>query len=360
MNKNYILSYKKALNNFIDLSSKDSTSYLVKERGLIGLTRLLICMEELGIENGAKLIALPDFTYTRNQLRWDAGFPYGCIVKINNPYNNFIPLEFRPNCCGVVFGEIPNKDYDFNVLKNRLINFINKSHYIDSNDFNKRNHFIGIYINPETGKYYALLHGSFKYVKNNLYSERKNKWSNKIQKKDILNKEILYLYGHDAIEYYNDYKIYENESSKLRLDIMNYLFFNEFKVLFNETHEGFRDINTILLGAYSSNTSFQCPIMLSADEDLYYINVNKPLSNIDDNFYCAPHGGGYRLSSIVNAKQLNHDEFILTYPNKSIMITNNIIDLPFNYRKNTISLWCDKYEFGESILKLKPILNLKI
>ena len=42
------------------------------------------------------------------------------------------------------------------------------------------------------------------------------------------------------------------------------------------------------------------------------------------------------------------------------MITNNIIDMPFNYRNNAVQLWKDKYNVCQIVLELIPIINLKI
>ena len=81
--KQNIKYYNESIKHFIDLSTKDATANIAKEHGIIGLTRLNICMEKLDLDiSNNFFIALPDFTYTRNALRWNAGFPYGCIINI--------------------------------------------------------------------------------------------------------------------------------------------------------------------------------------------------------------------------------------------------------------------------------------
>ena len=362
MKENYTETYTKALNNFIDLSSQDITAQIAKEHGLVGLARLEICLKELNIgENAAHLIALPDFTYTRNKLRWDAGFPYGCIIKIDNPHQNFIPLEFRPNCCGVILCEIPKLEYDILALKKQFEKILDKNNKIDTNDFNKRNHFIGVYKSIDNEKLYALLHGSFKYIKNNLYTERDNKWKNKIKSMKIMDRDFLYLIDDDAKQYYLEYKNYETESSILREAIMKELFGENIQTIFNDTHEGFKDINTILLGAYASDNPFHCPIMLSPNDNLFYVSIDNSIVLHNQNkIFCSPHGGGYELLLADKYSKINSGDYLLQYPNNCKMITSNIIDMPFNYRNNSVQLWKDKYNVCQIVLELIPIINLKI
>lgn len=160
-----IIDYNKSLKNFIDMSSGDPTAIIAKEHGLMGLTRLIMCMDKLGLNTDNNyFIALPDYTYTRNALRWNSGFPYGCIIYIDQ-IEPFIPIDFRPNCCGVVFAEISEDDYDLVKLKNTYHSLLHSYSDLDSTDFNRRNHFFGIYRNEQTNKYYFLIHGSFMFAK---------------------------------------------------------------------------------------------------------------------------------------------------------------------------------------------------
>ena len=139
--KQNIKYYNESIKHFIDLSTKDATANIAKEHGIIGLTRLNICMEKLDLDiSNNFFIALPDFTYTRNALRWNAGFPYGCIINIGQTIP-FIPIDFRPNCCGIIFAEVPNQDYDIEQIQKKYLEIINSYDDINPNDFNKRNHF---------------------------------------------------------------------------------------------------------------------------------------------------------------------------------------------------------------------------
>lgn len=175
-----IIYYNKSIKHFIDLSAKDVTANIAKEHGIIGLTRLNICMEKLDLETSNNFfVALPDFTYTRNALRWNAGFPYGCIINIDQSIP-FIPIDFRPNCCGIIFAEIPTQDFDIGEIKKKYFELMNSYDDISPNDFNKRNHFFGLYYNEKSDTYYFLIHGSFSFVKKSLYSEKNDRLMSKI------------------------------------------------------------------------------------------------------------------------------------------------------------------------------------
>ena len=356
--------YKSALENFIDYSTNDVTSSIAREHCYIGLSRLFSCMDSLGMDyNETKLVALPDFTYTRNPARWDAGFPYGCIMTLNQNNPPFIPLDFRPNCCGIIFAEIPYSDYDISMIQKKYYEIINSYKEIDNKDFNRRNHFLGLYRDDSSHKCYFLIHGSFKFVKRQLYSEHNNELLSKVRIHESDLGQFRYLLGDNAISYYNNYMDFEELTFKYRDIILNELF-PKAKTIFQKTHEGFLDMQTILLGAYAENTPFECPIMLAPECDLCLIDVNQSIAISETKkLYCAPHGGGYALSTISDAIPFGakeNNEYLITFPNGSQMLTNNVLDMPFYYRTNTAYEWCENYQMGKVINSISPILNLKV
>lgn len=360
--KQNIKYYNESIKHFIDLSTKDATANIAKEHGIIGLTRLNICMEKLDLDiSNNFFIALPDFTYTRNALRWNAGFPYGCIINIGQTIP-FIPIDFRPNCCGIIFAEVPNQDYDIEQIQKKYLEIINSYDDINPNDFNKRNHFFGLYYNAKKNTYYFLIHGSFSFAKKSLYSEKNDDLMARVCSIDILGTPFHFLKNDDASLYYNKYLYFEKKSMYYRELILKELF-PEAQILFHRTHEGFMDMGTILLGAYADNLPFMCPIMLSPEEDLPITNINEPVE-ISPNkiLFCAPHGGGYALSSVISSEKCNGstNNYIVTYTNKSKMLTNNIIDMPFYYRGDSAYKWCNEYKKGVIVDKLTPVFNLKI
>ena len=364
MSNTFCEHYNSAVNQFYDYSTGDPTAVLAKEHGLIGLTRIIICMKRLGLNSShVDFIALPDFTYTRSKLRWDAGFPYGCIIRFHKDDIPFIPVDFRPNCCGVLFAELPEFNDSALNLQQTYYNIVRSYSDIDSGDFNRRNHFMGIYQCENTKKYYFLLHGSFNFAKKALYSEKNKELSLALQSETIMGEPFTYLIGSQAQAYYDNYQKFESMTIHYR-ELITKTLFPYAKIIFHRTHEGFNGIYTILLGAYANSQPFQCPVMLAPECDLPVIQINIPIQ-IDDKpeLYCAPHGGGYALSEISSAQRIDNNlagNYILTYPNRSEMLTNNVLDMPFYYRTQTEKFWCDKYHMSTELLRLKPVLNLKV
>lgn len=357
-------TYNLAVNQFYDYSTGDPTAILAKEHGRIGLMRIIICMQRLGISpSHVDFIALPDFTYTRSKLRWNAGFPYGCIIRFDKNDVPFIPVDFRPNCCGIIFAELPEFDDSALNLQKKYYDIVSSYSVIDSSDFNRRNHFMGIYQCEANQKYYFLLHGSFNFAKKALYSEKNEALALGLKSETIMDKPFAYLIGSQAQEYYKSYQEHEALTVHYRELITKTLFPNA-EIIFHRTHEGFDGIHTILLGAYADSQPFRCPVMLAPECDLPIIQINTPIQIADKPaLYCAPHGGGYALGEISAVQRVDNNlegDYVLTYPNHSKMLTNNVLDMPFYYRTQTEKFWCDRYHMATELSRLKPILNLKV
>lgn len=357
-------NYNLAIKQFLDYSTGDPTAVLAREHGLLGLTRIITCMQRIGLNSSdVDFIALPDYTYTRSKLRWEAGFPYGCIIRFHNMDVPFIPVDFRPNCCGIVFAELPEFDDSASSLQQRYYEIVHSYSAIDKNDFNRRNHFMGIYYCEANNKHYFLLHGSFIFAKKALYSEKNKDLSTELKTEIIMGEPFSYMIGDQADAYYESYSKHEDLTKYYR-ELITKTLFPCAKIKFHRTHEGFDGISTILLGAYSNSQPFSCPIMLAPECDLPIIQNNTPICIPGKPLlYCAPHGGGYALGEISAARHVERSlrgDFILTYPNKSEMLTNNVLDMPFYYRTQTDRFWCEKFQMATELFRLKPILNLKV
>lgn len=361
MNQN-LFYYKNSLKHFIDLSAKDATAEIAKSHGLMGLTRLTMCMDKLGLDiSNTSFIALPDYTYTRNSMRWNAGFPYGCIISINQSVP-FIPIDFRPNCCGIIFAQVSKQDFNILNIKRTYHELLHSYDDIDASDFNRRNHFFGLYHYAPKDTYYFLIHGSFSFVKNELYSEKNDFLLSEAHSFNILDKPFYYLLEENAVSYYEKYLHYEKMTMQYREIILKELF-HDAHIIFHRTHEGFMNIGTMLLGAYADSLPFRCPIMLSPEEMLPIVDIENSVQiSPTHSLYCAPHGGGYALSAVTGVQKINKNDndFLVTYSNNSQMLTNNIIDMPFYYRTDSADKWCNHYKKGKIVTLLNPIFNLKI
>ncbi len=366
--------YKEAVAHFVDLSTNDPTSGIAKENALIGLSALLECYDRHGLDSkGVFLVALPDFTFTRNKLRWEDGFSYGCIIFCGDVSIPLIPLGFRPNCCGVLLVEIPGWDGNEEKLYSSFIESLHSHKGISMDDFSRGNHFISVLRMTGADRHFFLLHGSFSRIKEDiedgygLYIDRSSYWRSKVIS---LNNGILsfpYLVESDAREYYDCYLEHESFSNEMMLKIARDLW-GEPEIVFHNIHEGFHNQSTILLGCYVSARPFESPIMLSPDADMPVVKTYKTIdqltnSKVDVDLYCTPHGGGYELAGVTEfiRKQSNRRMVNLVYgsTNKKLL-TNNLLSLPFAYRKNVAEEWCIRYRAAEHVSSLNPIFSAKV
>jgi len=356
----------------IDYSTGDLTAQIAYSNAIKGYSRILSCLSDKNIlGEHSKLISLPDFTFTRNKNRWNAGFSNGYILHIDS-MKPFVPVGFRPNNCGVVVSKI-NETFDCSDIEDFSEDYERKIKGIielDSDDISRKNHFFGVYFNADDNSYYALLHCSFNFVKTGYTAfcadykgisiDDCSYWNERI-KKDVYEGEILqYLIDDDAVEYYETYKHMEVFSKDIRKKIILEIF-PKSEIIFNDVHQGFLDDKTILLGAYASYAPFSCPIMIAATEKLPLVDVTKPIKFGDKSIYCAPHGCGYMLWGIDGTitSDENHISIISSNSNFKMKIINPF-DWPYVYRLDAHKLWCDIHNMGVIRKQFEALANFRI
>lgn len=350
----------------VNFSSNDGAAKIARLNANSGMQMIFSCMDSIGIlgEN-SKFVELPDFTYSKNIERWSAGFSNGCILHLDTRRTSFIPIEFRPNSCGVTFAKIKGWDNDCEKFIKRFKDVLNEIPYIDIDDFRRKNHFVGIY--SYCDEYYIMLHGSFSKIKSGidglpgLYFDKDSYWEDKIKRYEYKDRELRYLISDAADEYYDCYRKYEVFSEKLRKQIIDRLF-EENEVTFEGTHQGFYDINTILLGGYISKTPIACPIMVSPSLPLYEVeNTKKSIFISGQEYYCLPHGAGYKLIPECSADNTSlQNIFLLQYGSEAKVITKTIELMPYEYRENIINTCCLDQKLGRVKRIFNPIINIKI
>lgn len=360
--------YEYANRNIIDYTGQDSTANLLKEYAVYGMYNLLSTINDIGgsVEN-TKLIALPDFTFSRNEDRWKAGYPYGSIIYIDSNNIPFMPLGFRPNCCGITMCKVPKNSINPQIVMQKLDELPNLRLDLSNDDLKRGNHFIGTYHDETLDEYYAIIHGSFSFVKSGyhdlpgLYIDKTDYWNKKIKIFNTKFTSFEYLIEDAALEYYNTFKTFEKITKENRERITDFLF-EGCEILFNETHEGLFDFQTIALGAYVMNHPYSCPIMLSAEADMPIVKIcNAVLDLQNTQIFVCPHGGGYFLSNIKDGHYIaDNSNYELTYTNNAKLITSDIRNLTHTYRTNTDMIWLNTYNFGSYEKKLKTINNFKL
>lgn len=359
--------YKLAQSSIVDYTDNDVTACVMKEYALKSMYSILSCLNSMNmLRDKSRLIALPDFTFSRNDNRFRAGFPYGSIIYLDTGSIPFILPEFRPNCCGIAMVKLYDVETDVATISTKIQNINQINATFSGDDLRRGNHFIGIYHDVKNDSHYAIIHGSFSFVKSGLnnvpglYLDKTQYWNNRLRYYNIANSRLPYLLGDDAVEYYDSYVEHEKNTKRLRAQAAEFLFEN-CNLVFNETHEGFFNINTIVLGAYISNSPFKAPIMLSAESGLPIVEVLNPLSDLPMNLYVCPHGGGYALRHIANGSY-NEEEntYRFKYISGTVMIANDLRQLIFDYRQNTDFIWAEKYGFGKIECRLSTKYNFKL
>ncbi len=348
--------------SIVDYSSNDVTSKILLSYTESTVRRLYSCMDAIGIlSDKNKFVLFPDYTFSKNDYRIKAGITNGTLIKFETLGVPFIPLEFRPNCCGVIWGRINNLAYDQMTIQ-KMFQKITTSYScnVSTTDFSRGNHFLGIYQCEATGLYYVVMHCSFDFVKRGstnapgLYIERTNHWNHMIKEID----SITYLIDDAAVAYYNSYLQHELHTKQLREEIVRYIF-PDIEILGNETHEGFFDISTLIYGVYANNKSFSIPILNAPHTDLPVIEIDKKMNEID--LFCSPHGGGYSLINVNDGCfDENYNGFTISFKNNCKMVVSDIRSLESQFRIDTAQVWCNQYHFGIKKSQLSTIFNLKM
>jgi hypothetical protein len=359
--------YEMSVNSIQDYTDHDITATVMKEYAIKGMYKIHSCLNEIGLlGDNSKLVALPDFTFSRSDYRFKAGFPYGSLIFIDSKSTPFIPIDFRPNCCGIIFVGLHDFEYDIEHLTDKIAKIETQGLNITGDDLRRGNHFIGIYRNDSRQKYYAIIHNSFEFVKvgyeeiPGLYIDKTNYWDGRIQKIAVADDEFSYLAEQAATDYYAAYLEHEKHSKALRVELADYLFEGN-SVVFNETHEGFFSIDTIMLGSYAQKKPFVCPIMLSSNDSLPLFDIKKPIPSLSNAVFACPHGGGYSILHL-NSGSYNASKNLYTvqFRNGAEMTTSDLRKLNYDYRSNTAKIWADTYKFGEVIELLATVRNFKI
>jgi len=364
-------TYAEAAARVVDFGTGDATALLAREHAMLGMAAAIECYELLGVDHSLlRLIALPDFTYTRNPYRWGAGFPYGCIILLPADSPQFVPLEFRPNCCGVILSRIDGYDGNHEELfmkKNRVLASISGATPQDSF---RSNHFLVILSDSE-GAQYALFHGSFESIKKGclgmpgLYTNMCDYWDSKIKHSPSFPR-FKYLVGADAEEYFEVYRKYNEFTNANRTLLFDELFGEQHSVIFHASHEGFYDRHTLMLGGYVSQSQFSCPIMLSPEVSMPIVTTTKSIRQLTDEkveceLFVAPHGGGYTWPNVSTSRaKWPQDGFDVVHKgNGSVMQCDDLSLMPFQYRTNVASEWCDRWKAGKINNRLVPTIYSK-
>lgn len=392
---------KEARKELYSWATNDLTCQLAKEVMSIGLAKIKLFFQELGLDSSAIVTFGPDGSVTRNKARFNEGVGYGCVVATKD---YIFPSLLHPNGCGFGLYRIDNMPL-LPELMRKLSRLKKEGVPIGSQqgkwDVWKSNHFIDLLrldgVSPNYSQYnewlsqgnYVLIHSS-----QQVQTERLSHWNEKeFIKVDTPFGTIGGLTDESLKEYLRFFQKVEVYSKKKRTSIATELFGeHNINCIANPTHQGYYQENNyyvMRLGLYNSiNQSGEknLPLFPLAFNGYSFIYLYEGQTNIKKQHWTnnqyqraknrghfdflkqanlLPHGGGYSLiypfSTVRSVVLDGVIYFELTdAPMESQMIIQNIEALEYGYRDPTEILpLVDRLELGKRVARFVPTQVIK-
>ncbi|MHA2243547.1 MAG: hypothetical protein ACXADY_01125 [Candidatus Hodarchaeales archaeon] len=390
-----------ARNEIYSWATNDLTCQLAKEVMSIGLVKIKLFFQELGLDPQVIVVFGPDGSVTRNKARFNEGVGYGCTVATKD---YIFPSLLHPNGCGFGLYQIDNMPRLPELMKK--LNRLKKDGVpIGSQqgkwDVWKSNHFIDILrldgVSPNYSQYeewlsqgsYVLIHSS-----QQIETKRLSHWEvDKFTTVDTPFGTIEGLSDDSLKEYLQFFQKVEEYSKRKRAAIATELFGEDnVRCLANPTHQGYyteNNYNVMRLGLYNSLNKTgekKLPLFPLAFNGYSFIYLYEGQPNINERHWTndqysrakdkrhvdflkqaniLPHGGGYSLMypfSKVRSVMFNGVIYfeLLDAPMESQMLIQNIDALEYGYRDPTEILpLVDRLELGKRVARFVPTQVIK-
>ncbi|MFX0125884.1 MAG: hypothetical protein ACFFAE_19845, partial [Candidatus Hodarchaeota archaeon] len=245
-------------------ATNDLTCQLAKEVMSIGLVKINLFYQELGLDPSVIIVFGPDGSVTRNKARFNEGVGYGCVVATKD---YIFPSLLHPNGCGFGLFQIANMP-SLGELIRRLNHMKKEGVPVGEQrgkwDVWKSNHFIDILRLDELSQNYLeyeewLSQGSYVLIHSSqqIETKRLSRWdSEKFTTVDTPFGTIEGLCDESLKEYLSFFQKVEEYSKKKRIAIANILFGKDnIRCIANPTHQGYykeNNYNVMRLGLYNS------------------------------------------------------------------------------------------------------------
>jgi hypothetical protein len=371
----------------------DVSAALCRSNFPYGIAKIQFVQRELGFPDDASFISTCDCCITRNQGRWEAGFGYGGRVDWSG---DFIPLELKPNCCGVLVAGLEERP-DGETLRKRSQEIADSSITLDGVtlkwDFDASNHFINLYevIEPcavNGWRYLMMIHGSGKELRGSnalgpgLYLEDSEELRSLAGRIDTPWGPIHILDGEKARDYYRYYQFAE-KFCRVRRAHYARLLCPESELLFNETHQGLHSPNSMLLGCYAYASPEEAlpwyPVTFREDLPAYLLRPleiygaeaidgeglleRTQVPSLGERLAGAnimPHGGGYHLPDIFDfhLREEKDRRYYRILPQE--VEYTHLHPLSFEYRGESVLDRMLSLSIAEVAAKLRPLASLRI
>jgi hypothetical protein len=365
-----------------------------------GLAKIHLAQKAHGLAPDATFITAPDLTVTRNLNRWRSGFGYGGRITWGDGQQEWIPLDLKPNYCGMLAGgldQLPTLD----TLLQRVHTLQADELSIDGMplkwDFGESNHFINVFrvaslLDDRFLLPYAfVMHGSGGELRgetawgDGLYWDRSESLR---RKADILETpfgRLHLLTGQTARDYYAFCQRVDDFVKKRRLLVAQRLF-DDLTLYSNVAHQGLASMNDMVLGTYLMRDGEDAvfPLTLQAGLPAYLVKGRPNLSDtvierlgleeraqrlgLYDRLRSAnilPHGGGYtfpHLRDVLSVIEMGQERYfeLSLGTDGSRQYVSDVRDLPYAYRGTEVVERVVELDLGELVARLTPLYVLKI
>jgi hypothetical protein len=391
---------ERARQHIFSTGPQDSGARLCLANMPYGLAKIHYAQEHLGHPPDATFVGSPDMTITRNVQRWHAGFGYGGRICWGDGDRDFVILDTKPNCCGMLVGgleELP----DIPVVIERMADMTADPPKLDGIevhlDFASGNHFIDICVvdrldpTVHLPPYIFVLHAAGNELREETSRGPGLYWDESASlQRDMTILEtpfgpIRLLVGEAARRFMEFYEYADAFARRRRLLAAERLF-GEFQPIANETHQGLRGANSIILGCHHVEGGAPerlYPLMLRSDIPGYLL---RGLPNFSETAIEAlgfrgraedlgvlhrlqhanllPHGAGYTLPHILQVTRVleraGRRYFECdTVNDRGREVLSHPRDVPHDYRGRSVVLATVELGLGQIVAKLVPVRVLK-
>ena len=363
-----------------------------------GLAKIQWVQEMTGLPPNGTFVAAPDLSVTRNKNRWRSGFGYGGKLTWGDGDQEFMVLDVKPNCCGMLVGGLDILASSESVLRN--VQALKKENVLIEGvpivwDFGISNHFISVFrVEPLAADplppYVFIMHCSGGELRSQtslgdgLYWDESEALQEKAEVFETPFGPLRVLLGSQAVAYYAFYKQAEAFAKKRRCLAAERLFGN-YRLISNDSHQGLLNMNEMVLGAYPIQDAERAlPLTLRADLPAYLIR-GKPNLNpqtiealglherarrwgVYERLRSAnivPHGGGYMFPHVREVLSVNDADGerlfqVSLASGHGRQFLSDVRGLTYAYRGHEVVSRVLELGMGESLARLHVLYTLKV
>ena len=391
---------ERARQHIFSTGPEDSGTRLCMANMPYGLAKIHYVQEQLGYPADATFIGSPDMTITRNVSRWQSGFGYGGKIAWGEGDREFLVLDTKPNCCGMLVGGIDDLP-DVSTLIERMAEMTADPPQLDGLtlewDFAKGNHFIDVCVvdrldpSVDLPPYMFVLHAAGNELRDanvhgpGLYWDFSNGLRKMATTFDTPFGPLRVLLGGTAKQYVEFYR-YADSFTKRRRVLAAERLFGEFGLVANKTHQGLVHANEVILGCHHVEPDHPdklYPLMLRSDIPGYLLRGVPNFSGTAiqalgfegrardlgvlhrlKNANLLPHGAGYILPHILHVTRVLEKAGMRyfecdTVNDRGREVISHPRDVPHDYRGRSVVLSTVELGLGQIVAKLVPVRVLK-